>query len=316
MNGGVLTRSSDSNDVGARRGPRMPRVLGELLRDRVALFGVLVLVCLVIVAAFAPWLAPHAPDTQSLRSRLAPPFFMPGGSRAHPLGTDNLGRDVLSRLIYGSRISIVVGLVVVALAMVIGVSLGVVAGYVGRGCDRVFNWLADTQLAFPGLLLALVIYTAMGPGLLTVIVVVAATGWVVYARLARSVVLSTKEMSYVDAAIVTGCTTRRVIIHHVLGSLKAPVLTYSVLDFARVVLAEASLSFLQLGLQPPAISWGMDIATGKTYVFNAWWLVTFPGIALSLTVLSINLVAGWLRVALDPQQRDRQHVAGPDNGSA
>lgn len=284
-------------------------LLRDLVDDKVALLGAVLLLVLILVAVFAPWVAPHDPEAQSLAGRLKPPAFINGGSSEFLLGTDNLGRDVLSRLIYGSRISIIVGLLVVVTAGAVGVLLGLIAGYFGGWLDTFFGWLSDTQLAFPGLLLALVMFTAIGPGLLTVVIVVSATGWVIYGRLARSIVLSAKELPYVDAAIVSGCKTRRVLGRHILPNLLAPILTFSVLDFARVVLAESALSFLGIGLQPPSISWGIDIATGKTYIFNAWWLVTFPGIALSLTVVAINLVAGWLRVAIDPQQRDKKFVA-------
>jgi peptide/nickel transport system permease protein len=161
----------------------------------------------------------------------------------------------------------------------------------------------------------MVIFTAIGPGVVTVIAVLTATGWVIYGRVARSIVLSVKELPYVDAAVVTGCKTRRVLLRHILPNLAAPILTLCVLDFARVVLAESALSFLGLGVQPPAISWGYDIAAGRTSIFNAWWLVTFPGIALSITVISINLVAGWLRVAIDPQQRDKKFIAAATEGA-
>ncbi len=260
-------------------------------------------------AILAPVLAPYDPRAQSLTGRLEPPVWLQGGSTEHLLGTDSLGRDVLSRVIYGSRVSLVAGVIVVVLSAVIGIALGLVAGYRGGRLDTVVMWLADIQLAFPGLLLALVVVAAIGPGFGTVVVVLTATGWVIYARMARGIVLSTKEIPYVDAAVTVGCKTKRILVRHILPNLAAPMLTLAVLDFARVILAESALSFLGLGVRPPAISWGLDIATGRTYIFNAWWLVTMPGIALSLTLLAINLVASWFRVLVDPQQRDKRFAS-------
>lgn len=170
-------------------------------------------------------------------------------------------------------------------------------------------WLVDTQLVFPGLLLALVVVTAIGPGFGTVVVVVTASGWVIYARMGRGIVLSTKEIPYVDAAITVGCKTRRILARHILPNLAAPIFTLGVLDFARVILAESALSFLGLGVRPPTISWGLDVATGRTFIFNAWWLVAAPGLALCITLLAINLVASWFRVVVDPHQRDKRFAS-------
>jgi peptide/nickel transport system permease protein len=278
----------------------------ELWSDRVSFLGFVILLALVFTAVFAPLLAPFDLATQSLRARLLPPFWLPRGTVAHLLGTDYLGRDVLSRLIYGSRASLGIGTAVVALAGSFGVVMGLIAGYTGGRTDNIIMRAIDTQIAFPGLLLALIILATVGPTTATVIVVLALNGWMVYARVTRGIVMSLRQMPFVEAAEMIGCRPSRVIFRHLLPNLTSPLLTLMMLEFARVVLAEASLSFLGLGVQPPASSWGLDIATGKAYIFNAWWLVTFPGFAIALTVLAINLLASWARVTSDPQEREKR----------
>jgi peptide/nickel transport system permease protein len=283
------------------------RALGrELWSDPVSFVGFMILLALVLTAIFAPHIAPYDPAAQSLRARLLPPFWLPRGSMAHLLGTDYLGRDVLSRLIYGARASLVIGVSVVALAGSFGVVMGLVAGYTGGRTDNVIMRVLDTQIAFPGLLLSLIILATIGPTIATVIVVLALNGWMVYARMTRGIALSLKQTPFVEAAELIGCRPARVLFRHLLPNLTSPLLTLMMLEFARVVLAEASLSFLGLGVQPPASSWGLDVATGKAYIFNAWWLVTFPGLAIALTVLAINLLASWARVTSDPQEREKR----------
>ena len=278
----------------------------ELWSDRISFIGFVILVALILTAIFAPLLAPFDPAAQSLRARLLPPFWLPRGTFTHLLGTDNLGRDVLSRLIYGSRASLGIGTAVVALAGSFGVVMGLLAAYFGGRTDNVIMRAIDTQIAFPGLLLALIILATVGPTTATVIIVLALNGWMVYARVTRGIVMSLRHVPFVEAAEIIGCRPRRVIFRHLLPNLTSPLLTLMMLEFARVVLAEASLSFLGLGVQPPASSWGLDVATGKAYIFNAWWLVTFPGLAIALTVLAINLLASWARVTSDPQEREKR----------
>jgi peptide/nickel transport system permease protein len=241
-----------------------------------------------------------------LRSRLVPPVWEDNGSWKHILGTDHLGRDVLSRVIHGSRVSLTVGAAVVLLAGTFGVVLGLIAGYRGGRTDSVIMRWIDTQVAFPGLLIALIILAVIGPSMLTVILVLSFNGWMVYGRMTRGAVLSVRQTAYVEAAEMVGCSAMRVVFRHILPNLTSPLLTLSILEFARIVLAEAALSFLGMGIQPPATSWGLDVATGKNYMFRAWWLVTFPGVAISITVLAINLVASWLRLVSDPQEREKQ----------
>jgi peptide/nickel transport system permease protein len=238
-----------------------------------------------------------------------PPFWEHGGSFSHPLGTDQLGRDMLSRIIYGSRISLLVGVGVVFVSMTVGVFFGVISGYIGGRVDGFIMRVVDTQGAFPGLLLAMLILAAVGPSVKTVMIVLMLDGWLVYARVARGTVLSVREAAYVEAAEIVGCRSGRVMFRHILPNLTSPILTLSVLEFARIVLAEAVLSFLGLGVQPPQMSWGLEIAEGQDYVYSNWWLVTFPGVAIALTVLGVNLFASWLRVAADPQEREKRFAA-------
>jgi peptide/nickel transport system permease protein len=184
--------------------------------------------------------------------------------------------------------------------------MGLFAGYRGGRTDNfIMRWI-DTQVAFPGLLLALIILAVVGPSMLTVIIVLSLNGWMVYGRMTRSAVLSVRQTAYVEAAEIIGCSSRRVIFRHILPNLTSPLLTLAILEFARIVLAEAALSFLGLGIQPPATSWGLDVAAGKDNIFRAWWLVTMPGIAISITVLAVNLVASWMRLISDPQEREKQ----------
>jgi peptide/nickel transport system permease protein len=279
-------------------------------RDKAGFFGLLVVTTLIVVAVAAPLLAPHDPAAQSLSARLDPPFWLEGGSLEHPLGTDNLGRDVLSRIIYGSRVSLIVGLGVVLIAGTVGTVLGLLAGYRGGRVDTVIMRWLDTQLAFPGLLLYLVILSVIRPSLTVLIIILPINAWMVYALLVRGVVLSAKETPYVEAAEIVGARPKRIIFRHILPNLAAPLLTLAVLEFASAILAEAALSFLGLGIQPPAMSWGLDVAIGREYVFNAWWLVTFPGLAIALTVLGANLFASWLRIIADPHEREKRFAAG------
>lgn len=285
----------------------------ELKRDKTGLIGIILITTLVLMALFAPYISPHDPTEQDLTARLVPPFWYEKGSLNNMFGTDHLGRDILSRSIHGARVSLWVGISVVFLAGGFGIVMGLMAGYLGGRMDAfVMRWI-DTQVAFPGLLLALIILSVIGPSLTTVVVVLSLNGWMVYGRMTRSAVLSLRQSPYVEAAEIVGCRWPRVIFRHILPNLTSPLLTLGILEFARIVLAEAALSFLGLGIQPPATSWGLDVAMGKNYMFMAWWLVTIPGCAIAVTVMAVNLVASWLRLISDPQEREKQfarHMAG------
>jgi len=278
----------------------------ELWRDKAGFIGVILISALVLMALTAPLIAPYDPTAQDLRARLRPPAWSEKGTWNHVLGTDHLGRDILSRVIWGSRVSLLVGTAVVLIAGTFGVVMGLLAGYRGGRTDSfIMRWI-DTQVAFPGLLLALIILAVIGPSMATLIIVLSLNGWMVYGRMTRGAVLSVRQTPYVEAAEIIGCNGRRVIFRHILPNLTSPLLTLAILEFARIVLAEAALSFLGLGIQPPATSWGLDVATGKDYLFRAWWLVTMPGVGIAVTVLAVNLVASWMRLISDPQEREKQ----------
>lgn len=280
-----------------------------VLQDPSALFGVVVLVVLVGVALFAPWIAPLDPTKQDLGARLIPPFYADGGSFEHILGTDQLGRDVLSRIIHGSRISLTIPLVAVTLAGVFGTAVGLLAGYRGGRTDAIIMRIVDTLFSFPGLLLALTILAVVGPGFWTLAIVLSLRIWMVFARITRGLVLSAREAEYVDAAELIGASPVRIMLRHIAPNLTAPLSTLAVIEAAHVILSEAALSFLGLGIQSPQISWGLDVAIGRQYVFSAPWLILLPGAAIAISVLGINLLAGRLRIAADPQESAKRFAA-------
>ena len=290
--------------------------LMRIVRDPTALFGVLVLALLVSAALFAPLIAPLDPNKQDLAARLLPPFYAEGGSSQHLLGTDQLGRDVLSRIVHGARISLTIPLVSVTLAGVFGTAVGLLAGYRGGKTDAFIMRIFDTLFSFPGLLLALTILAVVGPSFWTLAIVLSLRIWMVFARMTRGLVLSAREAEYVEAAALVGASPVRIMLRHIAPNLTAPLLTLAVLESAHVILSEAALSFLGLGIQPPQTSWGLDVAIGRQYVFSAPWLIIFPGLAIAVAVLGINLLAGWLRVAADPQESAKRFAAAADAPSA
>ena len=273
------------------------------------MFGVLVLAVLAGTALFAPLIAPLDPNQQDLGARLLPPFYADGGSFEHILGTDQLGRDVFSRIIHGSRISLTIPLVAVTLAGVFGTAVGLWSGYRGGRTDAVIMRMVDTLFSFPGLLLALTILAVVGPGFWTLAVVLSLRIWMVFARMTRGLVLSARESEYVEAAELIGASPVRIMLRHIAPNLTAPLSTLAVLESAHVILSEAALSFLGLGIQSPQISWGLDVAIGRQYVFSAPWLIIIPGAAIAVSVLGINLLASRLRVAADPQESAKRFAA-------
>ena len=260
-----------------------------------ASIGVLVIVLVAFGAIAADAVAPFSPTSQSLRDRLQPP------SLAHLLGTDNLGRDVLSRTIFGARVSLVVGVAAALLAGSLGVLLGLLAGYLGGWWDALFSRLADVQQAIPFLILAIAVAVIVGPSLTNVVLVLAVTAWVSYFRVVRAEVLAVRESLLVDAARTLGASTPRIVLRHVLPNVSASVIVIASLMIANMIIFEASLSFLGLGVPPPTPTWGRMVYDGVQYVDSAWWLSLFPGLAIVVTVMAINLVGDWLRDALDPR---------------
>lgn len=273
----------------------------RLLSDPTGLVGVILLLAIIVMAVLAPVISQHDPVRQDLTVSMLPPSWVDGGDPDHVLGTDRLGRDILSRTIWGARVSLLIGFTAVGLAVVLGVTVGVVAGYARGRFEDVVLRLADIQLAIPTILLAMVLAAAIGPSVSTMILVLGGTGWVVFARITRGEVLALRERTFVRAAESLGATHRQIVFRHILPHLVSPVLVVATIDVSLAILAESSLSFLGLGIQPPTPSWGNMLGEGRDYLASAWWLSVFPGIALMLTVLSVNLVGNWLRDVYDPR---------------
>ena len=271
---------------------------------------VLVLVALltlstITVCAALPWrLAPHLPDEQEIAMRLTPPWWSEGGSASHPLGTDQLERDVLSRVVHGARVSVAVALSALAISGTIGVFIGLVAGYYGGRVDDVIMRAADVQLSIPYVLLAIAVIAVIGASTQNVVLVLALYGWVAYARMVRGQTLSLREREFVKAYRAMGATDWRIISRHILPNVMSGVIVVGSLELAGIIMLESSMSFLGLGIQPPTVSWGVMLADGRTHLLGgAWWVVTFPGLAITLTVLSVNVLADWLRDVFDPRQQ-------------
>ncbi len=293
--------------VAERRFPflyALRELLLDLVSDRVALVGALGFVMFLVMAIAAPVIAKDY-TRQNLRVRLsAPTLFVKGEFNYHyALGGDQLGRPILDRIIHGSRVSLVVGLGVVLVTGTFGTVLGMLAGFFGGRVDNIIMRWVDIQTAFPGLLVALTILIMLGPSLENMMLALMINGWMIFTRIVRGVTLSLREELFVRAARVIGSSDLRIVFVHILPNLVSPILTIAVMELARIILAEAALSFLGMGIQPPEASWGLMLADGRDYMAKAWWLVTFPGVAIALTVLFINMVAGWLRSVSDPQQR-------------
>jgi peptide/nickel transport system permease protein len=277
--------------------------LKRLVTNVPALIGLLLVLLAVGSAVFAAHLAPHDPIAAELRLRLDPPGWDPASKAKYLLGADAVGRDMLTRIIYGSRISLMIGIASTAISMVLGVTLGLLSGYFGGWIESIVMRVADVQLAFPFILLALVIMAIFGGGLTKLILILGLTGWVSYARLVRSQVLSVRELDFVQAARSLGAKDLGIIWRHILPNVISSVIVLSTLQVATNILTEAGLTFLGLGVDPSIPSWGGMLADGRNYITNAWWVATFPGFAIMLTVLGVNLLGDWLRDELDPQLR-------------
>jgi peptide/nickel transport system permease protein len=263
--------------------------------------GLVVVLILLFTAIFAKQLAPNDPYRIDLRHKLMPLWFMDGGDVSRPLGTDTLGRCILSRLIYGSRVSLLVGFISILLGATLGTAVGLFAGYFSARIDAIISWIMNVQLAFPFTLLALFVMAAFGGGLVTLIAVLAIGVWVRYARIMRGTVLSVKQDTYVDAAKAAGVSLSRILSRHILPNSFAPIIVIASFTLADTILAEAGLSFLGLGLNPRIPTWGQMLSDGKDYLQSNWWIAVVPGLAISLTVLGINLFGDWLRDYLDPR---------------
>ncbi|QOR34045.1 ABC transporter permease [Clostridium sp. 'deep sea'] len=274
-----------------------------LFKRKTALIGFIILVIVISTALLAPLIAPYDPNASSLKKRLLPPSWEKGGSKEHFLGTDPQGRDILSRIIFGTRVSLLVGIVTVLIAGTIGTFLGLLAGYYRGTVDNIIMRLAEIQLAFPFILLALAIMAVLGAGLKNVIIVLSITGWVIYSRLVRGEVLLLRELEYVKAAKALGQKDLKIMVKHILPNILPTIIVVGTLRVANMIIAESSLTFLGLGVESGIPTWGSMLADGRDYITNAWWVATFPGIAIMVTVLGINLLGDWLRDVLDPRMK-------------
>jgi peptide/nickel transport system permease protein len=290
--GGVLAFP----DVAIRPGP-------ETARRRLPLLPLGIVTVFVLMALLAPWISPADPQEQALRLRFRPPAWEEAGSWQHPLGTDRLGRDMLARIIWGSRVSLTAGVLTVLLATVVGATVGLVAGYYGGRVDMALMRVTDATLSFPVILLALILAVTVGPRFLNVVIAIAVVLWARYARVMRGQVLTLMELDFIAQARIAGAGAWRIITRHLVPNTFNTLLVLVTLQIGYVIIVEASLSFLGAGIPPPTPAWGSMIAEGREFVTSAWWVSGFPGLAIMLVVLSFNLLGDWLRDTLDPKLR-------------
>jgi len=265
-------------------------------RNGLGLLGLVLATLAVLAALAAPILAPHNPFIGDMTQGLRPP-----GTPGHPLGTDQLGRDTLSRVLYGARVALFIGLCTVLVTAIVGGLLGLLAGFFGGWSGQVLMRVCDVQLSFPFILLALTLNAIVGLGLRNIIISLSAAGWVVYARVVRGEVLSVKQRDFVQAAAALGTSRARILFRHILPNVAPSIIIVASLQFSQFIVAEAAISFLGFGVQPPTPAWGSMLSESRDFLYVAWWLAAFPGAALALTALGVNLVGDWLRDVLDPK---------------
>jgi ABC-type dipeptide/oligopeptide/nickel transport system permease subunit len=280
-----------------------PGALGlrRFVADRTGLCCAVIVLLAGLAALCAPVIAPHDPGDADLLRRLQPPVWQEGGDWSYPFGCDGLGRDMLSRLIFGARVSLGIGFGVVVVSSVIGTLLGIVAGFVRGAIDAVVSRVADVLLGFPYLVFAIGLMGMMGPGLGNIVITLVLKEWVVAFRVARGETLGAREQDYVEAARALGCPSWRIMFGEILSNILSPVLVVATIRMAHVIIMESSLSFLGLGVQPPAVSWGGMVADGREFLAEGWWVSTLPGLAILIVVLAINLASQGAREALDPR---------------
>ncbi|UCD08422.1 MAG: ABC transporter permease [Dehalococcoidales bacterium] len=275
----------------------------RIVRRLTLIIPVIILTLIVLMAIFAPLIAPYDPVKISLTDRLMPPFWSEGGSTEHFLGTDKLGRDVLSRLIHGARISLSVSLLVIMITSFIGTTLGIIGGYLGGRTEAFLMRITDISLSFPAILVAMLLAVSMGPSFTTVVLAVSILGWAPYARLIRGETLKLREADFVAQARIIGSSSIRIMLRHIFPNIVNSLIIIMTLQVGLLIIVEASLSFLGVGIPPPAPSWGNMVNDGRNLIDTAWWISTFPGIAIALVVLSGNFLGDWLRDRLDPKLR-------------
>lgn len=276
-------------------------VTARLFRKKAALLSTLFIVLAILCALFPELIAPHDPYAQELVRRLKPPSYMDKGVEGYFLGTDHLGRDNLSRIIYGARITLLVSLFAVFVSAIFGISAGLAAGFYGGRTDGVILRLIDMQLAFPVILLVIAVVAVVGPSLTNLIIIMGLSGWPRFARIVRGAVLSVRGLEYVEAARAIGANQLRVMMHHILPNILSAIIVYASFELARMILLEATLSFLGLGVQPPTPTWGGMISDGKKYISISWSVSLFPGLAIAAIILAFNILGDEMRDALDPQ---------------
>ena len=280
---------------------RQPSRLRRFLRSRMALAAVVLFLLLALAALASPWLAPMEVDTVQLSLRNEPPGVISTTGITHWLGTDFLGRDVLSRMLFGLRVSLIVGLAAITMGSLLGVTLGITAGFYGGRFDALIMRIVDIQLSFPTILIAIAWVAFIGPSLVSIIVIISLTGWVEYARVTRGATLSLREQAFVESAHAVGLPVSGILRKYILPNVLSPVIIVATLQLGRAVILESTLSFLGLGIQPPTPSLGSMLADGRRYLDTAWWVATMPGLAIMLLVLSANLLGDSLRDILDPR---------------
>ncbi|WP_338556308.1 ABC transporter permease [Paenibacillus sp. KS-LC4] len=278
----------------------------SLLKSKTGTLGILIVLAVCIIAIGAPLFATHEPAKISPAQRLLPPMWLEGGMHEHLLGTDNLGRDIWSRIVYGSQVSLIVGIGAVMLSGAIGALLGLLAGFYGKWVNAIIMRVADAFIAIPAILFMLVVLAVLGPGLGTLIFVIGVTNWVSYARVVRGEVLSVKERDFVKAARALGARNGRIIFTHILPNVLSSFIIISTMSVATTIIMEASLSFLGLGIKPPVVSWGGMLSDGRQYLATSWWVATFPGLAITITVLGVIFFGDWLRDMLDPRMKSKE----------
>jgi peptide/nickel transport system permease protein len=297
-------RTWETRSAGYVRRTGCARVGRTVWRYRSAFAGGLILCSVLFTAVFAPWIASTDPKAIDLSRRLSPPVWEEGGTAKHLLGTDHLGRDVFSRMVFGARVSMLISVLTVIISCGLGVSLGMISGYFGGRIDDLIMGMAQIQQSFPFIALAIAIVAVLGPGIENTILVLGVSGWVMFARLVRGEVLAVREEEYIEAARTVGAGNIRIMFRHILPNVSSPLIVMASFVFSLMIVVEASLSFIGLGVQPPQASWGLMLSEARNYLETAWWLPTFPGLAIVMTVLGANLLGDWLRDTLDPKLRD------------
>lgn len=297
--------ATEAELAGIRRGaPTLKKTLNRLSKLRVGVAGGAIMLLIVLVAIMAPLVAPHNPYEGELVDRLKPPAWMAGGSSTYPLGTDQVGRDTLSRLIYGAQVSLAAGFLAMVISVLIGVPLGILAGYSGKVADSIISTVINIMLTFPFVLLALTVISVLGPSFFNVILVLGIASWTVYGRVIRAEVRKLKELDYVLAARTLGMSSFRIVAFHIFPNTINSVIVLSTVQIARFIIAEAFLSFLGLGVQAPTPSWGTMLGDSRQFMYDRWWLPTLPGLAIFVTTLAINLFGDSIRDWLDPYTRN------------